>query len=290
MRAAVGSSAADVKALLQERDCLTSMRAEKGGNLCRDETTIHLFISQNRRRGWRKANTAFQERDLQPTQAWRKMGQGLGMLCCKRPGLLTFTRSPGNSTSNIAGRVKEARLRWFGDLLRRCSKYISKVTLNLPGRRPGGGLQRRFKDVEKENLKLVAREEDAEGKVTWRELIGFGDPRREQKVKEGAACRRLFSLNQQEAAFSMGPTGVSSFLCCWQKMAVTLPTKPLFADTRQTDSWELGFNLSTVSVTIRLLFSNSSFPKEWLNKFYQLCLCKVLVCLHTALCHGNVRP
>lgn len=272
MRAAVGSSAADVKAPLQERDCLTSMRAEKGGNLCRDETTIHLFISQNRRRGWRKPNTAFQERNLKPTQAWRKMGQGLGMLCCKRPGLLTLTRSPGNSASNIAGRVKEARLRWFGDL-------------------PGEGLQRRFKDVEKEKLKLVgAREEDAEGKVTWRESIRYGDPWREQKVKEGAAYRRLFSLYQQEAAFSMGSAGVSSFLCCWQKMAVTLPTKPLFADTRQTDSWDLGFNLSTVSVTIRLLFSSSSFPKERLNEFYQLCLCKILVYLHTALCRGNVRP
>lgn len=177
MRAAVGSSAAGVKALLQERDCLTSMRAEKGGSPCRDETTIHLFISQNRRRGWRKTNTAFQERDLKPTQAWRKMGQGLGMLCCKRPGLLTFTRSPGNSTANIAGRVKEARLRRSGDLLRRCSQYISKATLHRPGRRPGEGLQRRFKDVEKEKLKLVgAREEDAEVKVTWRELIRYGDP------------------------------------------------------------------------------------------------------------------
>ena len=62
--------------------------------------------------------------------------------------------------------VREARLRWFGDVQRRNSEYIGRMLrLEPPGRRPRS-LKERFMDVVKEDMKLVGvREEDTEDRV-----------------------------------------------------------------------------------------------------------------------------
>ncbi|KAF7653604.1 hypothetical protein LDENG_00081120, partial [Lucifuga dentata] len=68
-------------------------------------------------------------------------------------------------------KVREARLRWFGHIGRRM------LRLELPGRRPRGRPKRRFMDVVKEDMKLVGvREEEAEDRVRWRQMIRCGDP------------------------------------------------------------------------------------------------------------------
>ncbi|KAF7649691.1 hypothetical protein LDENG_00137530 [Lucifuga dentata] len=76
-------------------------------------------------------------------------------------------------------KVREARLRWFGHVQRRDSEHIGRrmLRLELPGRRPRGRPKRRFMDVVKEDMKLVGvREEEAEDRVRWRQMIRCGDP------------------------------------------------------------------------------------------------------------------
>ena len=85
-------------------------------------------------------------------------------------------------TAHVRGfgdKVREARLRWFGHVLRRDSEYIGRrmLSFELPGRRPRGRPKRRFMDVVKVDMKVVGvREEDAEDRVRWRSLIRCGDP------------------------------------------------------------------------------------------------------------------
>ena len=85
-------------------------------------------------------------------------------------------------TAHVRGfgdKVREARLRWFGHVLRRDSEYIGRriLSFELPGRRPRGRPKRRFMDVVKVDMKVVGvREEDAEDRVRWRTLIRCGDP------------------------------------------------------------------------------------------------------------------
>ena len=58
--------------------------------------------------------------------------------------------SEGQSILDLFGeKVREVRLRWFGCVQRRDSKYISRkiVTLELPGRKPRGRPKRRFMDI-----------------------------------------------------------------------------------------------------------------------------------------------
>ncbi|KAF7662280.1 hypothetical protein LDENG_00240050 [Lucifuga dentata] len=51
------------------------------------------------------------------------------------------------------------------------------LRLELPGRRPRGRSERRFMDAVKEDMKLVGlREEEAEDRVRWRQMIRCGDP------------------------------------------------------------------------------------------------------------------
>ncbi|KAF7667879.1 hypothetical protein LDENG_00044320 [Lucifuga dentata] len=76
-------------------------------------------------------------------------------------------------------KVREARLRWFGHVQRRDSERIGRrmLKLELPGRRPRGRPKRRFMDVVKEDMKLAGvREEEAEDRVRWRQMIRCGDP------------------------------------------------------------------------------------------------------------------
>ncbi|KAF7646842.1 hypothetical protein LDENG_00181660 [Lucifuga dentata] len=51
------------------------------------------------------------------------------------------------------------------------------LRLELPGRKRRGRPKRRFMDVVKEDMKLVGvREEEAEDRVRWRQMIRCGDP------------------------------------------------------------------------------------------------------------------
>ncbi|KAF3697472.1 hypothetical protein EXN66_Car013152 [Channa argus] len=75
-------------------------------------------------------------------------------------------------------KVREDTLRWFGHVQRRNCEYICRrmLRLELPGRRSRGRAKRRFMDVVREDMKLVGvREEDAEDRVRWRQMIRCGD-------------------------------------------------------------------------------------------------------------------
>ncbi|KAF7657713.1 hypothetical protein LDENG_00023190 [Lucifuga dentata] len=51
------------------------------------------------------------------------------------------------------------------------------LRLELPGRRLRGRPKMRFMDAVKEDMKLVGvREEEAEDRVRWRQMIRCGDP------------------------------------------------------------------------------------------------------------------
>ena len=76
-------------------------------------------------------------------------------------------------------KVREARLRWFGHVLRRDRGYIGQrmLRMELPGKRRRGRPKRRFRDVVQEDMKAVgAREEDARDRARWRGLFCCGDP------------------------------------------------------------------------------------------------------------------
>ena len=76
-------------------------------------------------------------------------------------------------------KVREARLGWFGHVLRRDREYIGRrmLGMELPGRRPRGQPKRRFMDAMKEDMKLAGvREEIAEDRARWKQMIRCDDP------------------------------------------------------------------------------------------------------------------
>ncbi|KAL1276170.1 hypothetical protein QQF64_035793 [Cirrhinus molitorella] len=80
---------------------------------------------------------------------------------------------------HLGDKVREARLRWFGHVQRRDSKYIGRrmLDMELPGRRQRGRPKRRYMDGINEDMKLVgASVEDAEDRDRWKEMIRCGDP------------------------------------------------------------------------------------------------------------------
>lgn len=78
----------------------------------------------------------------------------------------------------FADNVREARLRWFGHVLRRGSEYIDRrrLRMELAGGTPRGRARQRFIDVVKDDMKLAgAKAENAEDWVRWRQLICSSD-------------------------------------------------------------------------------------------------------------------
>ena len=76
-------------------------------------------------------------------------------------------------------KTREARLRWYGHVLRKDDGYIGKrvLRMELPGKRKRGRPKRRFMDVVKEDMAEVeVTEEDAEDRSNWRWKIRCGDP------------------------------------------------------------------------------------------------------------------
>ena len=76
-------------------------------------------------------------------------------------------------------KTREARLRWYGHVLRKDDGYIGRrvLRMELPGKRKRGRPKRRFMDVVKEDIAQVeVTEEDAEDRSNWRWKIRCGDP------------------------------------------------------------------------------------------------------------------
>ena len=76
-------------------------------------------------------------------------------------------------------KVKEARLRWFGHVLRRDEEYIGKRILRMaiPGKRKRGRPKRRYIDgIKKDMMSAGLREKDALNRERWRGKIRCGDP------------------------------------------------------------------------------------------------------------------
>lgn len=81
----------------------------------------------------------------------------------------------GQRDKQMLDKLREARLRWVGHVLRRKSGYTDgrMLRMELPGRRPRGRATRRFMDAVKDDMKLVGV--NAEDWVRWRQVIHFGD-------------------------------------------------------------------------------------------------------------------
>ena len=76
-------------------------------------------------------------------------------------------------------KTREARLRWYGHVLRKDDGYIGRrmLKMELPGKRKRGRPKRRFMDVVKEDMAEVeVKEEDADDRSNWRLKIRCGDP------------------------------------------------------------------------------------------------------------------
>ena len=76
-------------------------------------------------------------------------------------------------------KTREARLRWYGHVLRKDNGYIGRrvLRMELPGKKKWGRPKRRFMDVVKEDMAGVeVTEEDAEDRTNWRWKIRCGDP------------------------------------------------------------------------------------------------------------------
>ena len=76
-------------------------------------------------------------------------------------------------------KMREARLRWYGHVLRKDDGYIGRrmLRMELPGKRKWGRPKRRFMDVVKEDMAEVqVTEEDTEDRSNWRWKIRCGDP------------------------------------------------------------------------------------------------------------------
>ena len=78
-------------------------------------------------------------------------------------------------------KTREARLRWYGHVLRKYDGYNiigrTMLRMELPGRRERGRSKTRFMDVVKEDMvEVEVTEEDTEDRSNWRWKIRRGDP------------------------------------------------------------------------------------------------------------------
>ena len=76
-------------------------------------------------------------------------------------------------------KTREARLRWYGHVLRKDDGYIGRrmLRMDLPGKRKRRRPKRRFMDVMKKGMAEVeVTEEDIEDRSNWRWKIRCRDP------------------------------------------------------------------------------------------------------------------
>ncbi|KAG2462952.1 YSM6 protein, partial [Polypterus senegalus] len=116
---------------------------------------------------------------------WRKMS---GIICDRR----VLARVKGKVYRKVvrpamlygfrrwqSDKVIEARLRWFGQVLRRDAKYIGRrmLRIELPGKRKRGRPKRRFMGVVREDLQVMGvTEQDSEDRKIWKKMIRCGNP------------------------------------------------------------------------------------------------------------------
>jgi len=85
-----------------------------------------------------------------------------------------------SKVSCLGVKMREARLRWFGHVLRRDCEYVGNrlLRMELPGKRRRGRPNRRYMDVIRGDMQAMgARVGDALDRGKWRRLIRCGDPR-----------------------------------------------------------------------------------------------------------------
>ena len=79
----------------------------------------------------------------------------------------------------VGDKVREARLGWFGHVLRKDAGYVGRRMLNMepPGGRRRGRPKRRFMDAVRDDMRVVGvTEDDAGNRARWRHMIRCGDP------------------------------------------------------------------------------------------------------------------
>jgi len=80
---------------------------------------------------------------------------------------------------DIADKIQETRLCWFGHVLRKPHGYVGNRCLNLalPGKRPRGRPKKRWIDIAESEARGLWRE-DAKNRAKWRKAIKKADPGR----------------------------------------------------------------------------------------------------------------
>ena len=118
----------------------------------------------------------------------------------KVSGVMYHKRVSAQMKGKVYKTVVRAAILYRLYIQRRDSQYIDRRMMRLerPGRRSRGRPKRRFMDVVKEDMKLVGvREEDAEDRVRWRQMICCGVPKgKSQKKKK----KMIFSILQLQTA------------------------------------------------------------------------------------------
>ena len=80
----------------------------------------------------------------------------------------------------VSKKVQEARLRWFGHLMRRTEEdHVAKgaMEMDIPGTRNRGRPRKRWRDSIREDMREKGLlEEQTQERREWRRLIYNGDP------------------------------------------------------------------------------------------------------------------
>ena len=80
---------------------------------------------------------------------------------------------------DVADKIQEKRLRWYGHVKRRPPEYIGNATLNLdiPGQRRRGRPKLRWLSVVKKDMEICElKEEDVQDRAKWKKKIRKADP------------------------------------------------------------------------------------------------------------------
>ena len=81
--------------------------------------------------------------------------------------------------AKLGGKLRNARLRWYGHVKRREEDYVGKrmMEMAVPGRRKRGKLRRRWINLAREDMERVgAKEGDEINWDKWKILSRCGDP------------------------------------------------------------------------------------------------------------------
>ena len=85
---------------------------------------------------------------------------------------------PNLKVSELSGKLRETRFRWYGHVLRRDEEYVGQQTRRMVvGTRGRGRPKRRWMDCVREDLRVAGvLEKDALDRPNWRRRIHTSDP------------------------------------------------------------------------------------------------------------------